>query len=392
MATYYLERNDELAVAEETAYGTYASAPVGGDFFKHTSSSVSIVPNLEEGYRDRDRDSGQASVIDMFTGREKATIGVECDLIPSGNSGTPTAPDAHALLKAVFGAGATRTAHTATGAGSTGTTLELDTGGGAASGIAVGDLIAVDVSSGLGLEVRRVMGVSTDTVTIDRAFGANPAAGRGVYVGTTYTLSEASLVSLVFWLFNGANKYKVPGVVLNDFELACNFADGVPMLRAKFNGEGQPEVTHTETRPTPTTAGQPATPAIGKIFFGTTKVPIINASVAVKNGVELRNNESDQLKPTAAKRTGNNARYAVEQSIECYFTSDTKQYFDGSKARSALSTIVQLGQTVGKIVAWEAPNWRPRGERTSQDGEIGLKLSGRCLGVNGDDEVRLAII
>jgi hypothetical protein len=353
------------------------------------------VPVTEEAFRDRDRDGNQASVLENFTGRATEQVSVECDLVPSGVAGTPTAPDADLLFKNAIGSRVTRTAHTTLAAASTTTLLNFTPGGVVASGTAVGDLIAVDVSASFGVEVRRVVSIATDAVTIDRALSAAPAAARSVYVGTKYLPSESDLASLHLFLFNiNQLRYEAPGVVLNDFSINCNFAEGVPMVKARFAGVGKQEVAHTVTRATPVTAGSPLVPSVGKVWLGTVKHPIVDCSIGFKNGKDLRNNESDGLFPSAVKRTGNASRYVCEQTIQVLATegaSGTQQFYDGGRTRTAIDAIVQLGVAPGRMVAWTTRNWRPRGERTEIDGEVGFRLSGRALGTAGDDEVVLTV-
>ena len=71
-------------------------------------------------------------MLEIQTGRKHTEISVSCDLIPSGVTGTPTAPDIDLLLKAIFGSVQTSVAHTTTMSGA-GTSLVLTAGGGAAS-------------------------------------------------------------------------------------------------------------------------------------------------------------------------------------------------------------------------------------------------------------------
>lgn len=389
---YYLLREDELAVKKETTYATSPGAAAAGDFFKHTSSHVGITHQLEERPRDQDRDNAQASVLTLLTGRESAQVSIEADIIPSGVTGTPTAPDTDVLWEILMGTKNTRTAHTTTVAGSTTTVVNLALGGVAASGIAVGDLIAVDVSASVGLEVRQVTSITGDNVTVDRALSAAPAASRDVRVGTTFLLNQAQLLSAYLWLFNGANKWAVPGLILQEGDVRFNFADTVPIGRVRFSGLGQTETTHTDTRPTPTTQGTPLVPSVGKVWLGATKYPIISAGFNVKNGLELRNTESDALKPSAVKRTGNNSRYLVEQTIELYLQDTTKSFYDNARTRTVIDAICQMGNAVGKIIAWRTPVWQSRADRTEQDGEVGLNLTGRCFGSAGDDEIRVAFL
>lgn len=389
---YFLLRENEFAVAKEVTYATAPGVPAAGDFFKHTSSHVGLVPNTAAAYRDRDRDVGQASVTTMFTGRRTQSVTIETDVVPSGVTGTPTAPDVDVQLEAVFGAKHTATAHTTTAAGSTTTTINLAVGGGAASGLQINDFVGIDVSVAFGVEVRQVQNLVGDVLTLDRALSAAPAAARNVYAGTTYRLNQASLISLYLWLFNGINKYAVPGTIFPELDFSLAFTQDVPMGKLRWTGMGRQEIAQTETRPTPTTAGRPLVPSEGKIWFGTTKLPILTCGWNVKNGLELRNNESDMLAPTAVKRTGNNSRYIVESTIEMYLTDSSKTYYDAGRDYTAIDALVQLGSSVGNIWAYRLPSWRPRSERTEQDGENAMRLAGRGMAVSNDDEITIAQI
>lgn len=399
MATaYWLKRDEEIAVQEETAYGVSPGALAGTDFFKATSGHEGFVSKLEELPRDRDHDKGQASVLEIQTGRKHTEISVSCDLIPSGVTGTPTPPDIDSLLKAIFGTSQTSVAHTTTTSGSMGTSLVLTAGGGAASGIGIGDLIAVDVSSTYGYEVRQVTNVSTDTITVDRAFSADPATGRAVKMGTTYRLSTTTLLSLYFWLFNADTlRYVVPGAMLNELALDINYADGVPLGKLGFKGMGQAEAAQSGTsRPSITTAGSPLGGAICKVFIGATQYRMVSGSLNIKNGNALRMNESHSMSPSGVKKTDNGSRFNVELSMDMLLTTgdlDVQTLYDGTKTLTARDVIVQIGDTVGNIVAFRCPVWKPRTpERSDIDGEVGIKLAGRCIGSAGNDEVSLAFL
>lgn len=392
----FLLRENELAVAEEVAYGTSPAAPAAGDFFKQTSSHVSIVGVVNDQARDRDRGQYQdASVYDHELGRKMSNVSIETELIPSGVAGTPTAPDIDVLLKAVIGSKATRAAHAQTTTGSTTTAVNLDIGDVAASGFVVGDMIAVDVSSQYGIEVRQITGIATDVVTVDRALSAAPATGRAVYGGTTYRLSEASAVSLYLWLFGSGTgyRYAVPGLILPEMDFSIGFGDAVPIGKFRFTGMGKFEVTHTETRPTPTTAGIPLAPALGSIWMGATKNCLTSLNLNVKNGLELRNNESCDLEPTGIKRTGNNARYHIEHTAEFYLTDTRVATYNAAMTRTAIDTLVQIGNEAGKIFAYRLPAWKPRPERTELEGEVGLRLTGRAYAATSKDtEVTVAFL
>lgn len=382
MATFLLNEN-ELAIAKETTYGTEPGGgpgPVAGDFFKHTSTHVGIVAVQEAQANDQQRDGASASVSGQFLGRKSSTVSIETDLIPSGVSGTPTAPDIDVLLEALLGSKHTNDAHSTLTSGSTTTDLELTTGGVAAMDLQIGDLIGVDVSSTYGIEVREVVDIDTDTVTVDRALSGAPASGRAVNGGTTYRLDHEAFISAWLWLFASEERarHSVPGLGIQDLVLALAFTQAVPMAKLTFTGVGKFETEHTRTRPTPTTAGSPLAPIVGSAWFGTSKACVLALNLHINNGLALRNNESCTLEPTGLRRTENNARWLVEQSIDVYLTDANLSMYTAGRTMTSVDSIVQLGDTVGQMMAWRCRDWQPRSERFEQETEMGLRLTGRA--------------
>jgi hypothetical protein len=399
---YMLTREVELAVQEEATYGTSPGAVAGTDMFKH-KSRLHFTPSRGRYYRDQDADYAQASVLSAQTGRRSAAVKIDCDFIPSGNAATITAPDIDLLLKAHMGTKHAATAHTVTVAGSAGTNLKLAVGGVAASGVLANDLIAVDVSTAVGYEVRRVIalvgGGTPDDVTLDRALTTDPAAARTVKLGTTYKLLNTANLSLYVWQWIAATlaRHVVPGCVFPDMDLAVSFAQEVPQATVSFAGSGMDEATHATARPTSSTAGVPQVPATGFVWNGASKLYLLSAGIKSNNGLETRNNESGSLQPTGVKRTGNNSRYSIEQTLSMLLTTgdrDTGAVYDAAKTSDAtpLDILVQSGQTPGNILAWATPKFTCDPSRTEQDGEFALQLSGRCIGTTGDDELFIGVI
>lgn len=395
MAGPFLARDAEVFVQLESAWGTSPGALAGTDALKHTSGKAikKVVARLD---RDQDRDYQQPSVLTTQVGREKTEFNLEAQVIPNGNAATPTEPDIDPLLEAHFGTKHKATAHTTTTAGSTGTALNLTTGGVAASGIQVGDLIAVDVSTAFGYEVRRVTALpGADVVTVNAAFSADPATGRTVKVGTTYKFLQSELKSVHVWEYlNGDNfRHKAPGVVVQNCEMEFDFGSDTPTGSVKFSGEGQAEATHATSRPTPTTAGTPLVPDGSYAFVGATRNCMLKGSFKSNNGIELRENESCTLAPSGIKRTGNNARYSAEAAVAMLLTTGTIEgYYDAQAALTSYDLILQFGKTAGKIVAVSFPKFVPEVPVADQDGEVSLELSGRAYGTSGDDEIYLAFI
>lgn len=395
MAGPFLARDSEVFVQLEAAWGTSPGALAGTDALKHTSGKAikKVVARLD---RDQDRDYQQPSVLTTQVGREKTEFSLEAQVIPSGNASTPTEPDIDPLLEAHFGTKHKATAHTTTAAGSVGTSINFAVGGVAASGVAVGDLIAIDVSSTYGYEVRRVTALpGGDVVTINAAFSADPAASRTVKVGTTYKFLQSATKSVHVWEYlNGDNfRHKAPGVIVADCEMEFDFGSDTPTGSVKFSGEGQAEATHATARPTPTTAGTPLVPDGSYAFVGATRNCMLKGSFKSNNGIELRENESCTLAPSGIKRTGNNARYSVEAMVAMLLTTGTIEgYYDAQAALTSYDLILQFGKTAGKIVAVNFPKFIPEIPVADQDGEVSLEMSGRAYGSAGDDEIYLAFI
>jgi hypothetical protein len=398
MAGPFLSRDTELLIKAESAWGTDPT-PAGTDAFVHkVLAGFGFTKVIARFDRDKDRSPLVADVLTAHKGREHSTFQVDCDVVPSGNASTPTAPDIDPLLYSLFGAHSTLTAHTTTAAGSAGTSIVLTTGGGAASGIPVGGgcLIACDVSTAVGVEVRYVVSRTTDTLTIDRAFTTDPAAGRAVYVGTTYTLTQTATISAYIKAYMGGGdnaRYAVPGAIVQSGVLSINGAQDTPVAGFSFSGLGSAVTTHTLTRPTMTTAGVPLIPTASKVWIGASAAAkIVNAELAVKNILDLRMNDIGSLAPVGVKRTANGSRYDNQMKLDILLESGTIEgYYTNNASLTAYDVIVQLGVAPGAMVAWRCRNWIPDTPLGDVDGEVAINAAGRCYGSSGDDSVVLTV-
>jgi hypothetical protein len=277
----------------------------------------------------------------------------------------------------------------------------LTAGGGAASGIVAGMLIAVDQDGAGNYEVRRVVSISTDTVTIDANFTTSSVAtGRAVQPLTTYKFSSAALKTVHIWEYlNGDNfRHKAGGCAVQNLEADIDASQKAPMGMLKFSGEGSQQTTHATAKPTRTTAGDPLVPTVGQVWFGTGASPakycVIKVGFKSNNGIELREMESCSLYPTGVKRTANNSRFSVEANLSLFLlTGVIEGYFDNSSSAllTAYNVNVQLGVLPGKRVAWCIPKFIPNVPDAVEGGEVALELSGRCYGTAGDDEIFFAM-
>lgn len=381
MAGPFLRRDYEYASQIESSYDTDPGSWTGAMVFKSKTGNA-FKRSVARADRDHDGDYATASVITTQKGRESSDVSFDEFLVPSGVTAAPAAPDMGDFFEAHFGSKTTHAAHSTTTSGSAGTALNLATGGEAAMSLAVGDLIAVDVSAAFGIEVRQITALpGSDVVTVDRAFSANPATGRAVYGGVTYKLSSATLKTLhiLQWLNADNFRQKVGGVAIPNMNVACDFATDSPMASVSFSGPGARIAPHTTSRATPTTAGQPLLPEKAYAYIGSTKTCINYVSLESNNGNELRNNASCALYPTGVKRTGNSSRFSIKQTLRVLLETGTiAGYYDVADDLTAYDVIMQLGATVGKIVAWRTRKFIPDVEQGELDGEVSLELSGRC--------------
>lgn len=397
---YILENDHDVAVQVETTYGTDPGAVAGTNFFKHQAGPGMIERVIGRYDRTLDRDYQQGSVLSTTKGRESSRMTIPFDVIPNGTAGTPTLPDIHPVLLTHFQTHQIGTAHTTTAAGSTGVTLNLTPGGGAASGIPAGGgvLIAVDIAGGA-YEVRRVISRATDVVTVDLAFTSNPAAAQTVKVGTTYRFSSSQAprsATVKQFLGGSTKKNKVTGVIFPDLSIDCDASTEEIVVKGSVSGEGQQFQTLADSRPTIVTNGVPLSGIVGKIWIGATKFCATKVGFNSNNGMELRKNEFCSLNPRGVKRTGNQSRFTVGQSLDLFYTSgdeDVHTIYDNAANLTAQSVIVQLGNSPGSIVAWATPRFIADPKLMSINGEFGVTFGGgRCYGTSADDEIFLAFI
>ncbi len=396
----FLDRETELTLQTEVSYGTDPGAAAAGDFFKHLPAIDAIEHVQARVDRDGDADYNTASVISTQLARKSSNVQFKADVIPSGNAAAITAPDADLAYKNSFGNSHAGTAHTTTAAGSAGTAINFAVGGVAASGIAVKDIFAIDVSTAVGYEARQAAALpGGDVVTACRAFTTDPAAARVVKLGTTYKLDKTQLTSLYLKRYLGGTIIRdaVPGLILPQFEMAWDWGSGgsSPKLTASWKGKGKASVAHSDARPTPTTAGQALIPDKCYVWLGATKFNLAGSgSLTIDNGRDLSDKESGSLDPT---RVYLPRRYMIQLSIGLMLTTgdtDVSAIETAIRAGTKQDVLIQFGTVAGTIVALRCPQWLPdMPKKGSIESEAALMLSGgRCYATSGDDEVHLAFI
>jgi hypothetical protein len=373
----------------EASYGDTTATPAAGDAFLCRDRTLIFKRVLERLDRDQDADA-TTSVHTTQKGRESATWEVNAAITPSGVTGTPTAPDMGEFFRAHFGVQDVAAGHSTCTSGSTTTVVEGAAGATTALGAVAGDFIGVVTTAGV--EYRQIVSIATDAFTVAPALTSAPANGSAITGTVTYRLSSAADLSMVLYSYlNGDNfREMLPGCAVSDMEVSIDLASGTPEAMVKFSGPGARIQTFSTTIPTPTTAGQPLVPLAVFAWFGATKQCPTSLTLTSNNGQELRNNEGCTMYPSGIKRTGNGGKYLVNLDIEMLLTgSAIEGYFDNADALTAYDVTVQINNEVGKSFGFRLPKFVPDAEPGSVEGEVSMKLAGRCYG-NGTANTELA--
>jgi hypothetical protein len=339
----------------EASYGDTTATPSAGDAYLARDRTLIFKRVLERLDRDQDAD---------------ATTSVHT-----------TQKDMGEFFRAHMGVQDVGAAHSTCTSGSTTTLVEGASGAVSTLGAVVGDFIGVITTAGL--EFRQITGIATDAMTVAPALTSAPANGSAITGTVTYRLSSAADLSLVLYSYlNGDNfREMLPGCAASDMEVSIDLASGTPEAMVKFSGPGARIQTFSTTIPTPTTAGQPLVPLAVYAWFGATKQCPTSLTLTSNNGQELRNNEGCTMYPSGIKRTGNGGKYLINFDIEMLLTgSAIEGYFDNADALTAYDVTVQINNEVGKTFGFRLPKFVPDTEPGSVEGEVSMKLNGRCYG------------
>jgi hypothetical protein len=385
MATYRT-KDQVFFLQEESAYNVEPDVVAAGD----AALTRTIQPFKRSKARlDRDKDLDRsASTFSTQGGREKSEFTYENAVIPAGVTATPTAPDYFVLPKTHFGAQTIHAAHSTTTTGSAGTALNLATGGVAAMGLVVGDIIFVNVSAAVGIEARQVRALpGSDVVTMCRALTADPATGRAVYGTVNWKYSQNSLLSFRGYQYlNGDfHRQACGGINPSQFQLSGDWSSETTEIQEKYSGPGAQLAPYATTIPTPSLLATafPLTTNQGFAWLGSAKVCINKFQLTANNGIVLIENGSCGEFPTGLKRTGNDGKYDVQLSID--YTLDAEAHFDAADALTPIDVIVQLGNQLGSMAAFVCRRWIPDADRGDIAGLFGDMLAGRCYATVGTE-------
>lgn len=365
-----------------------ASAVTGGealsatDAIRHLELSLTSKKNREDSPEKR----GTPDVQQRLPRRQTTSWNLSSIMWePSGTLGTIS--NAGKFLKAGFGANHVLSLSTTVASSPLATGCTLTSG----TGVAVGDLVAVEVTAGV-FEVTRLLTVAGADVTWD-PLSAAPSIGADVLNGITYKLASNLTESLSIYKYYNAGGFKQAayGSVVNQMQV--NF-DGTREVLLSLQGPSARYADSStgggtvQNKPAShTTVGSPASGLIGNFYVDGNAFLVIGAQVTVDNAIELRNKELGTA--WASGIAGRGALRKVNVSITFYLEDTRLIGMANSITTGALRCIV--GQTSGNMVAAVLP--KVEFEIPDIGNEIGPKeitVEGTALATSGNDQVYLA--
>lgn len=367
-----------------------ASAASGGealsatDGIRHLELSLSSKKNREDSPEKR----GTPDVQQRLPRRQTTNWNLSSIMWePSGTLGTIS--NVGKFIKAGFGANHVLSLATTVAASPLATGCTLTDG----TGVAVGDLAAVEVTAGV-FEVTRITSVAGADVTWD-TLSAAPSVAADVLIGITYKLASNLTESLSIYKYYNAGGFKQAafGSVVN--QLQVNF-DGTREVLLAIQGpsaryaDGSTGGGTIQAKPgSHTTVGSPASGLIGNFYVDGNAFLVIAAQVTMDNAIELRNKELGTQ--WASGIAGRGALRKVNVSVTFYLEDTRLIGMANSITTGALRCIV--GQTSGNIVAAVLP--KVEFEIPDIGNEIGPKeitVEGTALATSGNDQLYLAEI
>lgn len=190
-------RNTVFALVEESTEGT-AVAPTGGTDFVAFQDGFSLSPEIEELTNTELQSSiGTAKPV---LGAENPTGSFAHYFRGSGVEGQ--APNFGLLLKSMFGSVTTNATEYDLVAGSTTTVINVDAGEGVnfyrGQAVLIKNANAAD-----GFEVRNVLSIAADAITLSQALNNAPAATTNLGKAVTYIPVNTNHPTLSLWVYRG---------------------------------------------------------------------------------------------------------------------------------------------------------------------------------------------
>lgn len=267
------------------------------------------------------------------------------------------------VLQAVMGGSVTTTdesAQTQVQAGSTTTTVVEVTADHGTERFQVGGVIACETVSGsTALELREILSISNDQISVKEAFSAAPVTGTAVRGGTTVYLTEDPDTSIQAWIEGreATDSLKLRG-------LQGGFALTLPvggrgqiafaLQGAGWAREGSSAVTVPTYVNTSTFALNPFSlhfPTVG----ATTLVEIAQAEAAIEPNIVYAPQMSGSATETIARmrRQPSQGEPLVKGSWLAPYETDT--YYTGWDAKTNYAMFAQLGDAAGSCMLISCP-------------------------------------
>ena len=224
--------------------------------------------------------------------------------------------------------------------------------------------------------VRMLTNVSANALTWAPALPAAPATGDAVKGMVSYKLTTDLAVSLTIAKYLTTYKEELLGVGIDSLELAF---DPNEEPRATASGPAANHLTGTtQAKPASftTVGGNPPSGLIGELLIVDTIYKFKTFSVAIANGLAVRNQEYGVNIPTEVYRSG---RREITLSLEAFAETEATLY-DLAEAGTNASLLKQTGRTEGNIVAVYAPKveWKVP-ETDDPDEEVNWAFEGLAL-------------
>lgn len=304
---------------------------------------------------------------------------------PSGTLGTVS--NVAKFLKAGFGSIHTLSLATTVASSPLATGATLTSG----TGLAVGDVIAVEVG-GTGLfQATRLKTVSGADVTWDTLTDA-PDAAAVVLCGSTFKLANSVTESFGVYKYHNAGSFKqaVYGAVVDQIQVMF---DGTKEVSLSIQG---PAAAYgdsaggyaVQSKPAShTTVGSPVGGMVGLFSVNGAAFPVIMAKATMNNQIALRNKELGTSVASGIGGRNNMRDVAVE--VTFYLENTALIGLAHSLVKGCLQCIV--GNASGSMVAMVVPS--VEFEVPDIGGDVGLKevtISGVAYATNGNDQIYLA--
>jgi hypothetical protein len=354
-----------LWVGEESSYGVSlaGSFPMGFKAMPYKEGSAQMTqpqamldPMTGKLYAD-------GHSLKVLGPRNGGTVSFETALHSHGVdlNGINTAPTIYTwplflMLKTIMGGSVTPSnpaASTLVAAGSTATVVNVTAGHG--SRFVAGGAIAVTISGAL--EVREVLSVSTDAVSVKQAFSTAPTAGQAIKGCITVYMTEDPATSLQF-ICEGleSDDRRVMLGMQGSFTIAAALGE---LGTVGFNltgcdwanlGSASPNaVSYTNFSPMAAIAAELTVPTVGS----TTRNALAQSAMTFEPGITYAPQKSGLGIQTVGRMKRQASRPLIKGSFTVPFEDLT--YYTARTNRTSLAVFQQIGNAAGSTVLISAP-------------------------------------